>query len=201
MHTSFFSGFSLAASLIVAIGAQNAHVLRMGLRRQYILLTIGVCILGETLLISLGAVGVGSFVAGNPVLVETTRWVGAAFLGWYGLRAWRAAWGSHALVVDPGRESVTWRGALLSAAAVTFLNPHAYLDAVVLLGSIGGKHGDPGRWWFAFGAICAGTAWFFLLGYGSRVLAPWFAKPVAWRVLDALIGSTMLALAIMLVLA
>lgn len=145
--------------------------------------------------------GVGSFVASSPLLLEATRWIGAAFLCWYGLRAWRAAFANNALVVSASREKVTWRGALLSAAAVTFLNPHAYLDTVVLLGSIGGKHGEPGRWWFALGAICAGTVWFFLLGYGSRVLAPWFAKPEAWRVLDALIGCTMFALAVVLVVA
>lgn len=191
----YLKGLGLGAGLIVAIGAQNAHVLRIGLRGRHVGLTVLVCIACEVALISVGVAGIGTLVESNPVLLGIARWGGAAFLAWYGLRAWRAALRPHAL--NPGAQTDEWtRGRALAAVlAVTLLNPHVYLDTVVLLGAIGGQHGPQAKWWFGLGAMSAALAWFTLLGYGARLLAPWFARPAAWRVLDGLIGLVMLALA------
>jgi L-lysine exporter family protein LysE/ArgO len=172
-------------------------VLRMGLKRQHVGLTVLVCILCEALLISVGVAGVGTMVESSPLLLSLARWGGALFLAWYGLRAWRSAFGRHALNAAPNAE-IGLREALLTVLAATLLNPHVYLDTVVLLGAIGGQQGQEGKWWFALGAMSAGAAWFVLLGFGARILAPWFAKPAAWRLLDAVIGVVMLSLAVSL---
>ncbi|HYD96295.1 MAG TPA: LysE/ArgO family amino acid transporter [Noviherbaspirillum sp.] len=193
--TFYLKGLGLGAGLIVAIGSQNAHVLRMGLRRQHVGLTVAVCILCEALLISAGVAGVGTTVENSPALMAMARWGGAAFLAWYGLRAWRSAFGRHALQASPQTTVLTAREAVTTVLAVTLLNPHVYLDTVVLLGAVGGQQGAEGKWWFALGAVTAGVAWFLLLGFGARLLSPWFARPSAWRVLDSIIGAVMLALA------
>jgi len=195
----YLKGLGLGAGLIVAIGSQNAHVLRMGLKRQHVAMTVLVCILCEALLISVGVAGIGTMVERSPALLALARWGGALFLAWYGLRAWRSAFGNHALNAASHRAEVGAREALVTVLVVTLLNPHVYLDTVVLLGAIGGQQGPQGKWWFALGAMTAGTAWFVLLGFGARLLAPWFARPAAWRLLDALIGVVMLALAASLV--
>ena len=195
----YLKGLGLGAGLIVAIGSQNAHVLRMGLRRQHVGLTVLVCILCEALLISLGVAGVGTMVERSPVLLAAARWGGALFLAWYGLRAWRSAFGRHALNAAPHTVEVGVREAVGTVLAVTLLNPHVYLDTVVLLGAIGGQQGPEGKWWFAMGAVTAGAVWFVLLGFGARLLAPWFARPSAWRLLDGVIGVVMLLLAATLV--
>jgi L-lysine exporter family protein LysE/ArgO len=198
MHVSlpfYLKGLGLGAGLIVAIGSQNAHVLRMGLRRQHVGLTVLVCILCETLLIFAGVAGVGTLVERSPVLLGLARWGGAAFLAWYGLRAWRSVFGKHALNAAPHTIELSARQALTTLLAVTLLNPHVYLDTVVLLGAVGGQQGPHGKWWFALGAISAAAAWFTLLGFGARLLSPWFAKPSAWRALDGAIGAVMLMLA------
>jgi len=195
----YLKGLGLGAGLIVAIGSQNAHVLRMGLRRQHVGLTVLVCILCEALLISLGVAGVGTMVEQSPVLLAAARWGGALFLAWYGLRAWRSAFGRHALNAAPHTVEIGMREAVATVLAVTLLNPHVYLDTVVLLGAIGGQQGPEGKWWFALGAVTAGAVWFVLLGFGARLLAPWFARPSAWRLLDGVIGVVMLLLAATLV--
>lgn len=195
----YLKGLGLGAGLIVAIGSQNAHVLRMGLKRQHVGLTVLVCIVCEALLITIGVAGIGTMVERSPVLLALARWGGALFLAWYGLRAWRSAFGRHALNAAPHTVEIGIREAVATVLAVTLLNPHVYLDTVVLLGAIGGQQGQEGKWWFAFGAMTAGAAWFVLLGFGARMLAPWFAKPAAWRLLDAAIGAVMLSLAATLV--
>lgn len=184
----------------MAIGSQNAHVLRMGIMRQHVGMTVLVCIACEAMLISVGIAGVGTLVGSNPALLAAARWGGAIFLAWYGLRAWRAALGRHALNAAPHERKLGTREALLTVLAVTLLNPHVYLDTVVLLGAVGGQQGPQGKWWFALGAISAGMIWFILLGFGARLLAPWFAKPLAWRLLDGFVGAVMIALAATLVL-
>lgn len=191
----YLKGLGLGAGLIIAIGSQNAHVLRMGLRREHVGLTIAVCILCEVLLIAAGVAGVGSVVEASPLLLAAARWGGAAFLVWYGLRAWRAAFGKHALSASTHTAPMNSQRALVTVLAVTLLNPHVYLDTVVLLGAIGAQQGAQGRWWFALGAMSAAFAWFMLLGFGARLLSPWFAKPSAWRLLDGVIGSVMMLLA------
>lgn len=195
----YLKGLGLGAGLIVAIGSQNAHVLRMGIKRQHVGLTVLVCILCEAVLISVGVAGVGTMVETSPSLLALARWGGALFLIWYGLRAWRSALGRHALNAAPHTAAIGAREALITVLAVTLLNPHVYLDTVVLLGAIGGQQGQEGKWWFALGAMTAGACWFVMLGFGARMLAPWFAKPSAWRLLDAAIGVVMLLLAASLV--
>ncbi|HEY0844147.1 MAG TPA: LysE/ArgO family amino acid transporter [Noviherbaspirillum sp.] len=191
----YFKGLGLGAGLIVAIGSQNAHVLRMGLRREHVGMTVAVCIACEVLLISAGVAGIGSLIEANPPLLGIARWGGAAFLVWYGLRAWRAAFATDALRAASGIAPMSRRRALGTVLAVTLLNPHVYLDTVVLLGAIGAQQGPDGRWWFALGAMSAAVGWFMMLGFGARVLSPWFAQPSAWRLLDGLIGTVMLVLA------
>jgi L-lysine exporter family protein LysE/ArgO len=200
MLAYYLKGLGLGAGLIIAIGAQNAHVLRMGLLRRHVALTTAVCILCEAVLIMAGVAGIGAVVERHPLLTGLARWGGAAFLVWYGLRAWCAAFAQHALHARSGAAAGSARQALSTALAVTLLNPHVYLDTVLLLGAIGGQYGSPGKWWFALGAVSAGSAWFLTLGFGARLLAPWFARPLAWRILDAVVGAVMLALAAALML-
>lgn len=196
----YMKGFGLGAGLIVAIGAQNAHVLRMGLLRRHVALTVAACIACEVLLIAAGVAGIGTLVERHPLLMSMARWGGAAFLAWYGLRAWRSALVPQSLDPDMQVSMPTVRHALAAVLAVTLLNPHVYLDTVVLLGALGGRQGDCGKWWFAAGAMSAAALWFTLLGFGARLLSPWFARPVAWRLLDGMVGIVMLLLAAGLVL-
>lgn len=199
MLAYYLKGFGLGAGLIVPIGAQNAHVLRMGLHRTHVGLTVLACIVCETILIAAGVAGVGTMVERNPVLLAAARWGGAVFLAWYGLRAWRSTFGRHAMQAAQDAAKLSAARALTTVLAVTLLNPHVYLDTVVLLGAIGGQQGPQGKWWFAFGAMSAAAVWFSSLGFGARLLTPWFAKPGAWRVLDGLIGAVMLVLAATLI--
>lgn len=196
----YVKGFGLGAGLIVAIGAQNAHVLRMGLLRRHVALTVLACIACEVLLIAAGVAGIGTLVERHPLLMSMARWGGAAFLAWYGLRAWRSAFVAQSLSPDMHLSMPTVRHALAAVLAVTLLNPHVYLDTVVLLGSLGGRQGNGGKWWFAAGAMSAAALWFLLLGFGARLLSPWFARPMAWRLLDGMVGVVMLLLAAGLVL-
>lgn len=197
----FLKGFGLSAGLIVAIGAQNAHVLKTGLRREHVGLTVAICIACDIALIAAGISGMGTLVSGSPALLVAVRWGGAVFLCWYGLRALRAAMNDDALRVEHQPDALPARRAALTVIALTLLNPHVYLDTVVLLGSIGAQQAHEGRPWFTAGAMIASAAWFMLLGFGARLLAPWFAKPSAWRLLDATVACVMLALAASLVLA
>jgi L-lysine exporter family protein LysE/ArgO len=198
MTAAFLPGFLLGLSLIVAIGAQNAFVLRQGLRREHVFAVCAACAVSDALLIAGGVAGFGALVNALPWLAPAMRFGGAAFLLAYGLRSLRSAWRPHT-GLDPARDeprslSVT----LAMCLAFTWLNPHVYLDTVVLLGSISTRYGDH-RAGFALGAMTASCLFFFSLGYGARLLRPLFANPKAWRVLDALIGITMTLLAVKLV--
>ena len=195
---AFLKGLGLGASLIMAIGSQNAHVLRMGLLRQHVGATVLVCIVCDMLLIAAGVAGMGVLIQQSPLLLELARWGGAAFLFWYGLRAWRAVLGNDSLAVAAGQTQIPLRQALLTVLAMTLLNPHVYLDTVLLVGSIGAQQPTPLQGWFVAGASSASMLWFSLLGFGARWLAPWFARPRAWQVLDGLIGLTMWVLAALL---
>jgi L-lysine exporter family protein LysE/ArgO len=192
--STFFNGLGLCAGLIMAIGAQNAHVLRTGLRRQHVGLTVLVCILIDVTLIGFGIAGMGAVVQASPLLLGIARWGGAAFLLWYGLRSWRAVFASGALQVSPADERVGRRQAIVSVLALSLLNPHVYLDTVVLIGAIGAGFPEAQRPSFALGAIAASVIWFCGLGYGATRLTPLFARPLAWKTIDALTGTTMLAL-------
>jgi L-lysine exporter family protein LysE/ArgO len=196
------AGFGLGASLIIAIGAQNAFVLRQGLRREHVLLVAATCATIDAVLIAFGAGGFGALVSGSPVITSVAAWGGAAFLFVYGLRSFRAAASPGGLEARAGDElQVTSRAAALGTTlAVSLLNPHVYLDTVVLLGSVAAQRAMPERAWFALGAMVASVGWFFSLGYGARLLAPIFARPRAWQALDVAIGIVMWWIATSLVL-
>ncbi len=200
MHADGLAGFLSGAALIMAIGAQNAFVLRQGIRREHVLAIVLLCASADALLIVAGVAGLGLLIASTPAILYLARYGGAAFLLAYGLGAARRALQTQQLTVDSGAGG-SLRSALLSCLALTFLNPHVYLDTVILLGSLASQRGDNGRWTFAAGAALASLVWFVSLGYGARLLAPLFAKPLAWRVLDSLIACVMLGLGITLLLA
>lgn len=188
------TGAALGFTLIVAIGAQNAFVLRQGLRREHVGPIVALCAACDAVLMTGGIAGLAQLLAGLPQLAGLLTAGGVLFLAAYGLRAlWRAR-APQALQAGAGAPGLTRRAALAQAAAFTLLNPHVYLDTVVLVGTVGAQQGAL-RWWFAAGASASSLVWFCGLGYGARWLAPLFAKPRAWQVLDALIGVTMLALA------
>jgi len=193
-----FAGFVAGAGLIVAIGAQNAFVLRQGLLRRHVGLVVAICTLGDIVLIACGVAGIGTLAQAWPGLAQVLRFGGAAFLGAYGLMAAGRAWrGSGLLAPIVGTES-GWRSVMLACLAFTFLNPHVYLDTMVLLGSLSTRYPDPARWAFAVGAWGASLAWFSALGYGARLLLPVFRSASAWRALDAVIAVFMLSLCFLL---
>lgn len=191
-------GFGVGLSLIVAIGAQNAFVLRQGLQRAHVLAVVVVCALSDAVLIVAGVAGVGAVIDRFPTALAVVRIGGAVFLFCYAMIAFNRARRPAALSVGTD-EAGSLGVALATVLALTWLNPHVYLDTVVFLGSIGNQQGGDLRWWFAMGAALASIVWFAGLGYGSRLLAPLFAKPSAWRVLDIVIGMVMLAIAVSLV--
>ncbi|MEO6943554.1 MAG: LysE/ArgO family amino acid transporter [Lacisediminihabitans sp.] len=193
------AGLGLGLSLIVAIGAQNAFVLRQGIRAQHVLVVVALCALSDLMLIFLGISGVGFVIGRFPVVLVVIRWLGAAFLVSYGLLAARRAFLGSRLVVEGDGDGPSRRSVVLTVLALTWLNPHVYLDTVLLLGAVANTHGDVGRWWFGAGAGVASIMWFTALGFGARLLAGVFAKPLAWRVLDAVIAATMIVLGVSLV--
>lgn len=209
------AGLGLGLSLIVAIGAQNVFVLRQGIRREHVLAVVLICALSDAALIAAGVAGLGFVLSAAPWLVVVARWAGALFLLTYGILAARRAWrGGEELDADgtdaalPGSPaadgSTTLTGTrlapvILTTLALTWLNPHVYLDTVLMLGSIAATHGDE-RWLFAAGAIAASLLWFTALGFGARYLGRWLRTPRSWRILDAVIAVIMISIAISLVL-
>jgi L-lysine exporter family protein LysE/ArgO len=198
--TTALAGFGTGLSLIVAIGAQNAFVLRQGIRREHVAAVALLCSVADAALILAGVTGIGTIVERAPVVLDVVRWAGAAFLLAYAVLALRRAVRPGELHAATGGAPLGLRPVLLTAAALTFLNPHVYLDTVLLLGSIANQHGHDGRWVFALGATAGSLLWFFGLAYGARRLAPLFARPSAWRVLDGVIAAVMAAIALSLVL-
>jgi len=195
-----WQGFGLGAGLIIAIGAQNAYVLKLGLSRTHVFPVTTFCFLADALLIAAGAAGMGTLVASNPTLTLIAGIGGAAFLFFYGLRAFRLALKPGTLKAGGNGGGQGGLGAALGvAAALTFLNPHVYLDTVVLLGSIAGQYPPNERIVFGTGAAVASAVWFYGLGFGATLLAPVFARPRAWQVLDASIGCVMWGIAFALV--
>ena len=199
MLTSFTSGFATSAALIVAIGAQNAFVLRQGIKREHVLAVVLVCAVSDALLITLGVAGLGTLVQGHPNLLALARYGGAAFLIGYGALAARRAFGSatlHAAASAP----LSLRAAITTCLVFTYLNPHCWLDTVVLLGSISAQQPESSRAAFGLGATLASFVWFFALGYGARSLRGLFERPLAWKILDAIIALVMWAIAAPLLL-
>ncbi len=187
-------GFALGASLIIAIGAQNAFVLRQGLARAHVFLVAGLCSLSDAGLIALGVGGFAALVAALPALAAVAAWGGALFLFAYGARALLGALRPGRLEADGGAVRGTWKAVTLTLA-VSLLNPHVYLDTVVLIGSVAAQLAAAERLAFALGAMAASFAWFFGLALGARRLAPLFARPIAWRILDLAIAGIMWSIA------
>lgn len=191
------AGFFAGLSLIVAIGAQNAYVLRLGLARNHVAVAVAICAAADVVLIVAGVAGIGAIVRNRPEVLTVVTWVGVAYLLGYAVHSfWRAR---RPEVLLPGDEPPKPASRVaLAMLAFTFLNPHVYLDTVLLLGSIANQHGDQ-RWWFAAGAATASLTWFSTLGFGASVAAPLMSRPVTWRVLDVLIGIVMVAIAVSLI--
>lgn len=188
------AGFFLGGGLIIAIGAQNAFVLRLGLLRQHVFAVCLLCAICDAFLIILGIAGLGSIVRNSPVLLNIATYGGALFLFVYGVMAFRRALSPDAMQMAQ-QTKMSLGVALSTAMAFTFLNPHVYLDTVVLVGSISAQYSGKARIAFGAGAVSASIVWFFALGYGARLLAPLFAMPRSWQVLDVLIGCVMWTLA------
>ena len=191
--TGFFSGLSL----IVAIGAQNAYVLRLGLMRTYVGIAVVICALSDAILIIAGTAGMGALVSQNQILLKIISWVGAGYLLFYGATAfWRAR--KPNVLLPTEQELPNKRKVILAVIGFTWLNPHVYLDTVLLLGSIGSQFGSD-RWWFALGASIGSVLWFTGLGYGSKAAAKIMSRPITWRILDIFIGVVMTTIAISLI--
>ncbi len=207
MLDSVLAGFLTGGSLIVAIGAQNAYVLRQGVLRHHIGAVVVVCALSDAVLIAAGVSGIGAVVDHAGRVVDVVRWLGVAFLLWYAAGSLRRAFRPESLLVDgaAAARAESRRTVVGRAVALTWLNPHVYLDTVLLIGSVAATHagagvGLDGRWWFAIGAVTASVTWFAGLGFGARALAPLLARPRAWQVVEVLIAATMLLVAARLAL-
>lgn len=196
--SAFLTGLFLSLSLIVAIGAQNAFVLRQGLRREHVTAVVLFCALADAVLISAGVLGMAQALGSRPALAQAMALAGAAFLAWYGWQALQRARRASQLQAAASGAGLSRGAALAQAAAFTLLNPHVYLDTVLLVGSIGAQQPAGLQGWFIGGASIASLGWFTALGFGARWLAPLFSRPRAWQVLDALIGLTMWVLAALL---
>ena len=199
LGSAFTTGFALSATLIIAIGAQNAFVLRQGIRKEHVAPIVVFCALADLLLIGAGVAGLAGVLGESPFLVSLLTIAGSAFLVWYGIRALSRALVPQSLQVAAGSAPLSLGNAMAQAVGFTLLNPHVYLDTVLLMGSIGTRQPPDMRAWFVGGAACASGVWFTTLGFGARLLAPIFARPQAWRVLDTLVGLTMLTLAVALI--
>ena len=195
MLDSTLTGLVTGLTLIVAIGAQNAYVLRQGLAREHVAGVVLVCTLSDVVLIVAGVAGIGTIVEEAAWALTVVRWLGVAFLGWYGVSSLLRARRTESLRVA-GNGTTSRRAALGRAVALTWLNPHVYLDTVLLLGTVANHQGSNGRWWFALGACVASALWFAGLGYGARMASRVLASPRAWQVLDVVIGLVMLVIAV-----
>lgn len=199
---SYLTGLSTGLALIVAIGAQNAFVLRQGIRREYVGLVVLICAVSDLVLIAAGTAGIGALVTNAPWLLVALRWGGVAYLLWFAWGAFRSAGTGGSLTAggSGGAAATSPTRVAVTTASLTWLNPHVYLDTVVMLGSVANQWGAL-RWAFAAGAGCGSIAWFSGLGYGARSLAPVLDRPGTWRVVDVCVGLVMLAVALRLALA
>ena len=197
MWQSYLNGLLVAFGLIMAIGTQNAFVLAQSLRREHHLPVAAFCVVCDALLVAAGVFGLATILAQNPLLLSVARWGGAVFLLWYGTRALRRAFSRSSLEQSAGQTARSLKAVMLSALAVTLLNPHVYLDTVLLIGSLGAQQSVPGA--YVVGAASASLLWFFTLALGAAWLAPWLARPNTWRVLDLLVAVMMYAVAVQLI--
>ena len=191
---ALIAGFFSGLSLIVAIGAQNAFVIRQGLLRSHVALVVTVCSVADAFLIILGIGGLGKIIQSQPQALEFIRWFGVAYLIWFGVKSVRAALSHQSLDVQGENEKSAWK-VLLTVLTFTFLNPHVYLDTVILLGSIANQFSDH-RWFFAFGASLASIVWFTSIGYGARAASHLMSRPIFWKILDSAIAAIMFTIAL-----
>lgn len=199
MWQSYLNGLLVAFGLIMAIGTQNAFVLAQSLRREHHLPVAAFCVICDALLVAAGVFGLATLLAQSPILLGVARWGGALFLLWYGTQALRRAFSASSLEQSAGQTARSLRAVMLSALAVTLLNPHVYLDTVLLIGSLGAQQSVPGA--YVVGAASASLLWFFTLALGAAWLAPWLARPGTWRLLDLLVAAMMYAVAVQLIVA
>ena len=191
----YLKGFIVTISLIVAIGAQNAYVLKLGLLKQYVLLAVSLCVLFDFILISAGVFGLGFFIQGNQLLINIIAIVGIVFLTVYAMLSFKSALKNESLQIDGLVKTNPLKKVISLILVFTFLNPHTYLDTVLLIGGIGANIPDELKIYFLFGAVSASAVWFFSLGFGARFLIPLFKKPITWKILDTSIGFLMLFIA------
>ena len=189
-------GLLTGFSLIIAIGAQNAFVIRQGLRREHVLLIVLICAISDAALILVGTGGLGRIIQGNQIALEIIRWFGVAYLTWFGLRSLRSAFKSQSLQVGEVLQARAGDVAR-SALALTFLNPHVYLDTVILLGSVANQF-ESDRWFFDLGACLASIIWFTTIGFGARSASRFMSKPIFWKILDSIIALVMFSIGITL---
>ena len=199
MWQSYLNGLLVAFGLIMAIGTQNAFVLAQSLRREHHLPVAAFCVVCDALLVAAGVFGLATILAQNPVLLSVARWGGAVFLLWYGTQALRRAFANSSLEQSAGQTARSLKAVMLSALAVTLLNPHVYLDTVLLIGSLGAQQSVPGA--YVIGAASASLLWFFTLALGAAWLAPWLARSGTWRLLDLLVAVMMYTVAVQLIVA
>ena len=199
MWSSCLQGFVLCFGLIVPIGAQNAFVLRQGLRREHVTSVVLFCGAADSVLILAGVYGMAEAIGDRPWASRALALAGSVFLAWYGWKAILRMRNADNLRAAPGGDVLGRGAAVAQAAAFTLLNPHVYLDTVLLVGGVGAQQPVNLQAWFAAGACIASIFWFGLLGFGARWLAPWFAKPKAWQILDGLIGVTMWTVAVLMI--
>jgi len=191
-------GFLAGLSLIIAIGAQNAFVIRQGLTKKFVLLTVLICAFSDALLIALGASGLGALIKANKNILEFVRWFGVAYLLWFVYKSARSAFKKEVLN-SAGEASADKKSVILTVLGLTFLNPHVYLDTVILLGSISNQFGS-GKWFFVTGAIIASFLWFTSIGFGAKSASRFMSRPIFWKILDSLISVIMLSIAVFLAL-
>jgi L-lysine exporter family protein LysE/ArgO len=193
---AYFSGLLAGLSLIIAIGAQNAFVIRQGLTKKYVLLVVAICAISDVVLILAGVAGLGAIINAQPVALEVIRWAGVAYLLWFAFKSVRAALGTNRLDAT-GTPSANLKTTVLTVLAMTWLNPHVYLDTVVFLGAVANQFTQD-RWWFAAGASTGSILWFFSLGFGAVAASRFMSKPLFWKILESLIAAVMVTLAITL---
>lgn len=189
-------GFFTGLSLIVAIGAQNAFVIRQGLTKKHVLLVVTICAVADAALIALGIAGLGAIISGLPWLLEVIRWFGVAYLSWFGVRSIMSAFKNESMDAS-GAQSLSKGKVVAAVLGFTLLNPHVYLDTVILVGSVANQFGQD-RWAFGIGAMIASVVWFFSIGFGARAASGLMSKPIFWRILDSLIACVMFGIAAML---
>ena len=189
-------GLLAGLSLIIAIGAQNAFVIRQGLTKKFVLLTVLICAFSDALLIALGASGLGALIKSNKNVLEFVRWFGVVYLLWFAFKSAKSALKKEVLN-SAGEASADRKSVILTVLALTFLNPHVYLDTVILLGSISNQFGSD-KWFFVIGAMLASFIWFTAIGFGAKSASKFMSRPIFWKILDSIIAAIMLSIAALL---